>query len=86
MRYVKRTSLSETQPLLADRAGLPVAGTAPSVMMETIAAHRGSSIIKRAVRARAQKPSQSTSAQLGGGRGIAPAAGENQRFLAIASS
>ena len=54
--------------------------------METITANRGSSIITSAGCAQAQKPSQSPSAQLGGGRGIAPAAGENQRFLAIASS
>jgi hypothetical protein len=56
MRYVKRTSLFEAQPLLADRAGLPVAGTAPSVMLETIAANRGSSNISNAVRALARKP------------------------------
>jgi hypothetical protein len=54
-------------------------------MLETIAANRGSSIITSAVCAQAQKPSQSRSAQLGGGRGIAPAACENQWFLAIAS-
>jgi hypothetical protein len=62
MRYVKRNSLSEAQPLLADRAGLPVGGTAPSVMLETITANRGSSIISSAVCAQVQKPSQSTSA------------------------
>ena len=55
------------------------------MLLETFTAHCGSSIITSAGCARAQKPSQSTSAQLGGGRGIALAAGEKQRFLAIAS-
>ena len=59
---------------------------ARELMVETITASRGSSIITSAGCAQPKKPSQSTSAQLGGGRGNAPAAAENPRFLAIASN